>query len=491
MSIRLGIGIDNFASGGIDADAQIVYNRIIADGGVSNLERLNFFVKGLKGIYGSLSNVPVCYDAHWIGYKLGSGTGVTAGQAAAKLYSLTVAGDAVQTTAASQPLLLAHNGASSDNYWWGSGVSGGVGVQTNNCTTPNAAANQLTSSAEFIVCANLPSVSGFTAFINKDDVNLQRAYFYRINAGNVELFLNINGIYTQFISTTGHGLTANTTFWLKATRNGSNGNVEFYKSSDGIIYTQIGTTLTGISLALATNRSTPLEILSFTGNNQSFQGRIYRATISNSIGGTPVVDFNPAQYNASTSQTAWTSATGEIWTLNQDSTTATGYRGVLVDRTLVMSDGIDDNMTNTFSLDTVKTIYNSYTIWNELATNSLFASNNAAQIIDASMNGAIANVAQLDNAANSISVSIVGTAKLRTIRTAVINGASSLQRINNGTAATGTLGASISTSMKIMHERNGSYKSKMIYATLIVTSIADTTTQQTATFNLLKTLNRL
>ena len=110
--------------GGISAEAKTIYNRIIADGGVSNLSRLNFFVKGLKAIYGDLANVPVCYDAHWIGYKLGSGTGATAGQAAAKLYSLTVAGDAVQATAASQPLLLSHNGASSDNYWYGSGVVG-------------------------------------------------------------------------------------------------------------------------------------------------------------------------------------------------------------------------------------------------------------------------------------------------------------------------------------------------------------------------------
>jgi IMP dehydrogenase len=35
MSIRIGIGLDNFASGkGIDADATTIYNRIIADGGV-------------------------------------------------------------------------------------------------------------------------------------------------------------------------------------------------------------------------------------------------------------------------------------------------------------------------------------------------------------------------------------------------------------------------------------------------------------------------
>jgi hypothetical protein len=69
----------------IDTDAQANYNRIIADGGVSDINRLNYLIKGLKAIYGDLANVPVCYDAHWIGYKLGSGTGTTAGQAAAKL----------------------------------------------------------------------------------------------------------------------------------------------------------------------------------------------------------------------------------------------------------------------------------------------------------------------------------------------------------------------------------------------------------------------
>ena len=76
--------------GSIDPEAQAVYNRIIADGGVSDLTRLNYFVVGLKTIYGTLANVPVCYDAHWIGYKLGSGTGATAGQAVAKLYTISV-----------------------------------------------------------------------------------------------------------------------------------------------------------------------------------------------------------------------------------------------------------------------------------------------------------------------------------------------------------------------------------------------------------------
>jgi hypothetical protein len=56
---------------------------------------------------------------------------------------------------------------------------------------------------------------------------------------------------------------------------------------------------------------------------------------------TLVRDFNPATYNAATSQTQWTSSTGEVWTINTGTAT-TGYKGVLVDRTIVQGDGVND-----------------------------------------------------------------------------------------------------------------------------------------------------
>jgi hypothetical protein len=65
--------------------------------------------------------------------------------------------------------------------------------------------------------------------------------------------------------------------------------------------------------------------------------------LSNSIGGTPVVDFNPASYNPSVSQTQWTSATGEVWTINTG-TAATGYKGAVITKSIAMSDGVDDVM---------------------------------------------------------------------------------------------------------------------------------------------------
>jgi hypothetical protein len=340
MSNRIGIGIDVFGAG-IDADATTIYNRIIADGGVSNLTRLNFFVKGLKSIYGDLANVPVCYDAHWIGYKLGSGTGATAGQAAAKLYSLTVAGDAVQTTAASQPLLLSHNG---DNYFYVPRIDG------NNCTAPDAVANRIAGDIEIISYIELKGTEADRMIISKGNAS-NANYALVVSTSNIPYFLN-----GDLISRSASTNLANANTWLRVTREDSNGNIKFWTSTDSkttaplsVNWTQLGTTITG-----PTGNRTPGTGILTVGKyssytNNSFNGNIFRATVSSVIGGTPVVDFNPATYNASTSQTAWTSATGEIWTISTGTAT-TGYKGVLVNRTIVMADGVDDNMVSSISL---------------------------------------------------------------------------------------------------------------------------------------------
>jgi len=357
--------------GGISAEAKTIYNRIIADGGVSNLSRLNFFVKGLKAIYGDLANVPVCYDAHWIGYKLGSGTGATAGQAAAKLYSLTVAGDAVQATAASQPLLLAHNGASSDNYWYNP-TSG------NYCTTPNAASNQITGDIEMMVKLEFNNISAFQDFISKSDAS--NGYSFGItNTRFLNLLIGTTPSGSVSINSTVAVITPlSTLVYLKVTRVASSGVVTFFTSSDGITYTQLGATVTSTTGNIRLGSQT-LEIgQNVSGTNNRFIGKLYRATISNSIGGTPVVDFNPATYSASTSQTAWTSATGEIWTINTGTATS-GYKGVLVDRTIVQGDGVDDYLDNpTFLRNSLMTQYLGYSA-------QALSSGEQAQIIDSSL----------------------------------------------------------------------------------------------------------
>ena len=460
--------------GGISAEAKTIYNRIIADGGVSNLSRLNFFVKGLKTIYGSLSNVPVCYDAHWIGYKLGSGTGATSGQAAAKLYSLTVAGDAVQSTAASQPLLLSHNGV--DNYFFSPKING------NSCTSPSSVAANISSDFEIIVKADMRDTSTDGMFIGKADTVGQRSYYlyYTGGTGTINFVISTNGTNFFTASSTNYSITANTIFWLKVTRTGTT--VTFYKSIDGITYTTINVTSLSGNIFAGTDQ---LTIGNGIAGGYPYGGKIYRATISNSIGGAPVVDFNPATYNASTSQTAWTSSTGEIWTINTGTAT-TGYKGQLVSKTIVMSDGVDDKMTSS-----VITAISDRTNYIAVKTNE-----NSGYVIDdintLAANGVLLRtlpgIGIITNAATVTEASAVNrTLKLSTTKLSTLTQGSA---INNGTEVTGVvIGAQTTDGVMVFANGNGGSYSNINLNTLVISNSADNATNRTAMYNLIRSLN--
>jgi hypothetical protein len=472
MSNRIGIGIDVFGAG-IDADATTIYNRIIADGGVSNLSRLNFFVKGLKAIYGDLANVPVCYDAHWIGYKLGSGTGATAGQAAAKLYSLTVAGDAVQATAASQPLLLSHNGASSDNYWF-SPLS-----VTDNCSTPNAVANQIIGDVEFIFNFSFYSVANAN-FISKRSGGSNVSYAVNTQfQGKPILTITQNG--STLITATSSTAITTATNWLKVIRTQSSGDVIFYTSTDGVTYTQLGTTQSTTSGNMFNGTSALTLGNNAVNGGDGMGGKMFRATIANSIGGTPVVDFNPSTYNASTSQTQWTSATGEVWTINTGTAT-TGYKGVLVDRTIVQGDGVDDVIQATVAIAGVKSGYWAVTRLANAAksVSDALVANRFNLYTDASTSLSI-----YTNTGNLASSGL--TKNILSQFAVVNNGASSSISKNDGTKTTGTLNDNTLTGVKLFNGADGF--SNFIINTHLITAIADSNAQQTATYNLIRSLN--
>jgi hypothetical protein len=343
MSIGIGIGIPfgrRKSGAAIDAQAQAHYNRVIADGGLvpSGLSGVNSFFTTIKSIYATsdiTTAISVGLDAQVLGYKLGAGAGTTAGQAAQKLYSCSGAsGDVVQTTAASQPLLLVHEGA---NYWFGPTVIG------NNITTP------------------LKITSGyngeFEIQVKIQPKNLTASQDYSIifsAGGDGSLAIYLNGNTTNrtlgiFRNGNGIGLTTATidvsTFngWIKAYRTETN--IRYETSTDGTTWTLFeNVTITNASFTLTGN--------SMIGNYSSSDGRgqftgyIYRVKVwidGSSSTGTLTYDFNPNQYNPSNSQTQWTSSTGEVWTINTG-TAATGYKGQIVTKTIVQSDGVDDKL---------------------------------------------------------------------------------------------------------------------------------------------------
>jgi hypothetical protein len=474
--IGVGIGLPFFKSfGGIDAQAQAHFDRVIADGGLvpSGLSGVNAFFTTIKTIYGTsdiTTAISVGLDAQVLGYKLGAGAGTTAGQAAQKLYSCSGAsGDVVQTTAASQPLLLVHSGA---NYWFGSGVSG------NFVSTPNAAANQITGDIEIVAQVNYRNNGAFQFMVNKFDT---AGYGFAINASDF--------IYSEFRTggisygvTTNASITNSFNGWIKTSRTTA-GVVIVSTSLDGVNYTQLGASLSTPSGALQSG-SAVVKIGEAFNTNFPFRGRINRATISNTIGGAPVVDFNPNQYNAANSQTQWTSSTGEVWTINTGTAT-TGYKGVLVDRTEVQGDGIDDRLTSG-TLPT-RQYFTRFAALNYLvgqAPEYIIAGNP----VETHLIYFNTPFLRLYNTASEINVSGAIANNLQLI-TGDYNGASSKVRRNNAADVTGTTGAATSTIINLFSSGSGTLPSNAIINTEIDAVAVSNDTQKTAMYNYIRSIN--
>jgi hypothetical protein len=216
----------------------------------------------------------------------------------------------------------------------------------------------------------------------------------------------------------------------------------------------------------------------------SILAKVYRATISNSIGGSPVVDFNPSQYNAATSQTQWTSSTGEVWTINTGTATS-GYKGVLVDRTIVQSDGVDDRMVS-------GTLTSKSTLTRYLVLNKLL--NNAKYYIDGSPNNT--QVTYNDGSgvfsfSGATQVAYTNEQSIIQLYTSTFNSTSSLTQINNANDTLGTTNNSASTAINLFATNVGSFPSNAIINTFIDTSnaIIDNSTTRTAMYNYIRSIN--
>jgi hypothetical protein len=258
------------------------------------------------------------------------------------------------------------------------------------------------------------------------------------------------------------------TNWIRYSASGTS--LFFYISTDGVTWTQLGTTVTMSARATPTN----IEIWVGRGNGNianPLNGKIKSIKYyTDSALATIIYNFNPATYNASTSQTQWTSTTGEVWTINTGTAT-TGYKGVLVDRTIIQSDGIDDNLTDASFASTQA--YSEYIAHRRFGTGNLVSkatgnslSNNATNFI--LNNGVVLNFAN--------------TSLLRQLITTRNNGASSGQAINNGTETTGNAGTNNGTTLVIGGGNFG-------VNTYIQSILNDGSTVRTAMYNFIKTLN--
>jgi hypothetical protein len=485
--INIGIGIPfgrRKSGAAIDAQAQAHFDRVIADGGVvpSGLSGVNAFFTTVKAIYGTAditTAISVGLDAQVLGYKLGAGAGTTLGQAAQKLYSCSGAsGDVVQTTAASQPLLLVHSGA---NYAWLPKVAG------NFFSSPSSTASNLRSNFEFIAYGlNLHTLTGDSNIYGRFNTNQYQSIFGINSSLQLYLSVSIDGINILSTYTSTVALPTTSNISVKVTRVQSTGEIKFF-TNIGSGWNQLGSTIIGTT-SLLFNSSSAIQIGTYiNGNIGMLGGSILRVTAANAIDGSPVVDFNPNQYNAATSQTQWVSTSGETWTINVGTAT-TGYKGQIVTKTIVQGDGVDDSLVSGTLIS--KSLFSRFCALNVLnLTNGRYYigtnTNSDAHLIFPNFPNL-----QLYNTGTGIgAVNFTGfTSNRLNLYSGNYNQALSKTRVNNANETTGTTGNTASTSL-IIFSNSSVRNSNAIITTLIDTTSVSSDSQLTSMYNYIRSIN--
>jgi hypothetical protein len=469
---------------GIDAQAQAHYDRVIADNGVipSGLDGVNNFFKTVKDIYGTsdiTTAISVGLDAQVLGYKLGAGAGTTAGQAAQKLYSCSgSSGDVVQTTfAASQPLLLVHSGA---NYWWSGGNLTGV-ISAPNITIPTASGMSIEAKVLFTTNDDLVNSGGWIC--SNDDGGLTRSMFLGFSGSRtlVLYWANLSraATATAQIPSAFNG-------WVKATLETSGGDMlaKFFTSLDGITYTQLGSTITNSGGANTFQTSPATFWVTGNGGANNILGKIFRVIYKDANEITRA-DFNPNQYNAATSQTKWTSTTtGEEWNINTGTAT-TGYKGVLVDRTIVQGDGIDDFIvTSTINSQQYYTSFVAATLYtNPNTAPRLLSGNGDSHLIFKTGTNAFEafNGLQMAFTGESINTSLMWIVDY--------NSTNSKTWINNANETSGSTGTNTSNRLSLFGGVTGATLSNATISTIVRPTALANNTQRTAMYNYIKSIN--
>jgi hypothetical protein len=387
--INIGIGIPfGQRSARIDAQAQTHFDRVIADGGLipSGLVGVNAFFKTIKTIYATsdiTTAISVGLDAQVLGYKLGAGSGTTLGQAAQKLYSCSGAsGDVVQTTAASQPLLLVHSG---ENYYFNDDTgASSISKSISNISTGTNYVFEFGLNSSF-VAGNIRTIAGH---------GTSNGTSIWIRWSSNTLVLDYRNPRVEVASNT---LNANSRFFK----------IEFTKNS-AIGYTitfsekiNIGDSYTINRTATVTGTTTAIDAINtaWMGSLGSSFGLLGKLLFVNcTVDGNPIYNFQASNYVASASQTTLPDNVSGTWTINTGTATS-GYKGVLVDRTMTMFDAIDDTISNT-DTTTFRTTFVSLKIHR---TGSFFAgviNNNTGSVNAASQwfyTGETANIVDANN----------------------------------------------------------------------------------------------
>lgn len=198
---------------------------------------------------------------------------------------------------------------------------GPVGTENSRVSTPDAAdispAGDLDVRVKVALDDWTPALP--STLMSKWDSGTQRTFVFYQDTTKLTLGYSLDGAAQLFaVSSANTPATDGGVKWVRFTRNATTGDVIFYTSDDGAVWTQLGTTQAGTSGALFDGTSTlNLGADNSSGGRQALQ-YLYRAEIRTTIDSAAPVAFFDAQSAPITTNRlpATVVQSGRTWTLN-------------------------------------------------------------------------------------------------------------------------------------------------------------------------------
>lgn len=192
------------------------------------------------------------------------------------------------------------------------------GTAGNYVSTPDSVANSITSDIDIRVRA-APTAWGIEqAFLSKYVGAGARSFTFRVIATKA-LRLTMTQAGTTNVTATSSvsvGFADGAVGWVRVTWRASDGRVQFFTSTDGTLWVQLGTDQT-IAIASIFNGTMDVEIGSVgVGASSLFAGHIYYAELRNGIDGTVVQSFDATAVTKIGTRDPSTVAAGGPWTIN-------------------------------------------------------------------------------------------------------------------------------------------------------------------------------
>jgi hypothetical protein len=204
------------------------------------------------------------------------------------------------------------------------------GINLNYCSTPDSVATSITGDIDVRAKIALDDWTPSASMRIMGKWNSpQLSYFLSVFApGTIGFNWSSDGTNNlAATSTVAPTVTDGATLWIRATLDVDNGagghDIKFFTSPDGITWTQLGTTATGVGTTSIFDGTAPLEVGTIATGTGPTRGKFFRAQVLNGIGGTVVFDANFESSITSLLQTSFTesSTNGATVTINRSGST--------------------------------------------------------------------------------------------------------------------------------------------------------------------------